>query len=130
MSTGTSTPGRPPIDLDQKVRDLLQHTEANATGEDAPIRNFDRRANSSLALIKYIDDHVANQSVYQAVYDRHMALLHRMVLVSLIEAFERFIKELAVVCVDAIAPITIDNRFDQFTASPGLLAIQFGAGSV
>ncbi len=59
-----------------------------------------------------------------------MALLHRMVLVSLVEAFERFIKELAVVCVDAIAPITIDNRFDGFTASPGLLAIQFGAGSV
>ncbi|KAA1261998.1 hypothetical protein LF1_45590 [Rubripirellula obstinata] len=81
MSTGTTKPGRPPIDLDQKVRDLPQHTNVNDAGEDAPIRNFDRRANDNLALIKYVDDHVANQSVYQAVYNRHMALLHRMVLV-------------------------------------------------
>ena len=44
-----------------------------------------------------------------------------MVLGSLVEAFERFIKETAVVCVDAIAPFTIDNRFDQFSPTGGSL---------
>lgn len=122
--------GRPPIDLNQKVRELIQHTQSDVADNTAPIRNFDRRANASLALIKYVDDHISSQSVYEAVYGRHLGLLHRMVLVSLVESFERFLKELAIVCVDAIAGYTIDNRFDQFTASAGLLAVQFNAGSV
>ena len=53
-----------------------------------------------------------------------------MVLVRLVEAFERFIKETAVVCVGAIAPVTIDNRFDQFSPTGGSLAAQFNAESV
>ncbi len=123
-------PGRPPIDLNQKVRDLLTHTDPLSPGIDAPLRNFEERTNACFNLIKYIDDHISNQSVYQASYNRHRSLLNRMVLVSLVEAFERFIKETAIVCVDAIAPFTIDNRFDHFTPSGGSLAAQFNAGSV
>jgi hypothetical protein len=122
--------GRPPIDLNQRVRDLLTHTVPLRLGVDAPIRNFEERTNACFNLIKYIDDHVATQSVYRASYDRHMSLLHRMVLVSLVETFERFIKETAVVCVDAIAPVTIDNRFDQFSPTGGSLAGQFISGSI
>jgi hypothetical protein len=122
--------GRPPIDLNQKVRDLLTHTDPLSRGNDAPLRNFEERTNACFNLIKYIDDHISKQSVYQASYERHMSLLNRMVLVSLVEAFERFVKETAVVCVDAIAPFTIDNRFDQFSPTGGSLAAQFNAGSV
>jgi len=122
--------GRPPIDLNQKVRDLLTHTVPLPHGVDAPIRNFEERTNACFNLVKYIDDHISTQTVYQASYDRHTSLLHRMVLVSIVEAFERFIKETAVVCVDAIAPVTIDNRFDQFSPTGGSLAAQFNAGSV
>ncbi len=122
--------GRPPVDLNQKVRDLLTHTVALRFGVESPIRNFEERTNACFSLIKYIDDHIATQSVYRASYDRHMSLLNRMVLVSLVEAFERFIKETAVVCVDAIAPFTIDNRFDQFSPTGGSLAAQFNAGSI
>ena len=123
-------PGRPPIDLNQKVRDLLMHTDPLLPGIDAPLRNFEERTNACFNLIKYIDDHISNQSVYQASYNRHRSLLNRMVLVSLVEAFERFIKEIAIVCVDAIAPFTIDNGFEQFSPSGGSLAAQFNAGSV
>jgi hypothetical protein len=122
--------GRPPIDLDQKVRDLLTHTVPLRPGINAPIRTFEQRTNACFNLIKYIDDHVSTQPVYRASYDRHMSLLNRMVLVNLVESFERFIKEIAVVCVDAIAPVTIDNRFDQFSPTGGSLAAQFSAGSV
>ncbi len=122
--------GRPPIDLNQKIRDLLSHTIPLRLEVDAPIRNFEERTNACFNLIKYIDDHVTTQSVYRASYDLHLSLLNRMVLVSLVEAFERFIKETAVVCVDAIAPFTIDNRFDQFSPTGGSLAAQFKAGSV
>jgi hypothetical protein len=37
-----------------------------------------------------------------------------MVLAELIESFERFLKELATVCVDQLAPYTLDDRFDEF----------------
>ncbi len=122
--------GRPKIDLNQKVRDLLQHTLISHAGVDSPIRNFEARANASLALIKYVDDHIQTQDIYQTVYDRHTALLHRMVLVNLVEAFERFVKELAILCVDSVASFTIDNRFESFSANGGLLAVQFNSSSV
>jgi hypothetical protein len=121
--------GRPSIDLNQKVRDLLTHT-VRLGAENVPIRNFEERTNACFNLIKYVDDHVSSQSIYQAVYDRHMSLLHRMVLVSLVETFERFVKEIAVVCVDSIAPVTIDDRFRVFSPTGGSLATQFNTGSV
>lgn len=122
-------PGRPPIDLHQKVRELLTHTIPVGSGI-VPLRNFEERTNACFNLIKYVDDHVLSQSIYRASYDRHMWLLHRMVLVSLVETFERFIKEIAVVCVDSVAPVTFDNRFDDFAPTGGSLAAQFNAGSV
>lgn len=122
--------GRPPIDLHRKVRDLLTHTTAALPGPDVPIRNFEERTNACFNLIQYVDDHISKLPIYNASYERHLSLLHRMVLLSLIETFERFIKEVAVVCVDAIASIVIDNRFDQFSPTGGSLAAQFSAGSV
>jgi hypothetical protein len=120
----------PPINLNQMVRELLTHVDSLPSDLDAPIRTFEERINACLNLIKYIDDHISTQSVYAAVYDRHMSLLRRMVLVSMVEAFERFIKETAIVCVDSIASHTLDDRFDKFSPTGGSLAAQFGAGSV
>lgn len=122
--------GRPPINLHEKIRDLLTHTVPVRLDIDAPIRNFESRVSAGFNLIKYLDDHISTQPVYSAVYDGHLTNLHRMVLVSLVEAFERFIKEVAVVCVDAIAPYSIDDRFDNFRSSGGTVAAQFSAGSV
>jgi len=105
--------GRPPIDLNQKIRDILQHTCEVDSRDDSPIGNFELRANSSLNLIRYLDNRIQQQPFYQAVYDRHMGLLQLRVLGSLIENFERFIKEVAIVCVDSIAPYTFDDRFEK-----------------
>ena len=38
--------GRRSIDLNQKVQELLEHTLPVRAGIEAPIRNFDERANS------------------------------------------------------------------------------------
>ncbi len=107
--------GRPPLNLNQKIRDILTHTCGVDTSDDSPIDNFELRANSSLNLIRYLDNRIQRQSFYQAVYDRHMGLLRLRVLGSLIENFERFIKETAIVCVDLVAPHTFDDRFDKFS---------------
>lgn len=123
-------PGRPPIDLNQKVRELLSHTDDSPDVDAAPIRNFEQRIGSGDRLVHYIDRHLDAEKIYATVLDRHMALLNRMTLVMMIESFERFIKELAVVCVDCLSQYAIDDRFDKLTASPGIVALQFGSGSV
>ncbi len=122
--------GRPPLDLNQKVRALLQHTCPVDLGIDSPILNFDIRVDSALNLIRYVDAHIQRQAYYQTVYDRHMTLLNLQMLGSLIEAFERFLKEVAIVCVDFVAPNVFDDRFEAFTVKAGDLARQFDSGSL
>jgi len=122
--------GRPPIDLNQKIRELPSHTEPSPFLGTAPIRNYEQRMNAAELAVKYFDRHVSSSSVYAAVRDRHMSLLHRMTLVMFIEAFERFLKELAVACVDELGPFAIDDRFESFTASGSNIALQFDSASV
>jgi hypothetical protein len=101
------------------VRGVLQHSTPLPPEADCPIRHFEASANIGLSLIKYIDDHIGLDSVYEAVYDRHLGHLRRMVLAELIESFERFLKELASVCVDYLAPYAADDRFDEFVPKRG-----------
>jgi hypothetical protein len=96
------------------VRQVLQHTSPLLLESDCPIRHFDRSTNIGVLLIKYIDDHIAPDTVYDAVYDRHLGHLRRMVFAEIIESFERFLKELASVCVDFLAPYAVDDRFEEF----------------
>jgi hypothetical protein len=120
---------RPPIDLHQKVRDVLQHTAPLPAELSSPIVNYERSVSGCLALMKYVEDHLLASRIYEAVYNRHMALQRRMALGGLIEAFERFLKELAVVCVDHTAPYVYDDRFEEFAPSGTELAVHFAAGT-
>jgi hypothetical protein len=45
-----------------------------------------------------------------------MGHLRRLVLANLIETFERFIKELAAVCIDQLSAFVTDDRYNAFTA--------------
>lgn len=110
---------RPSIDLHRMVRNVLQHTSALLPEADCPIRHFERSANIGSSLILYIDGHIDRVGIYEAGYDRHLGHLRRMVLAELLEAFERFLKELASVCVDQLAPFTADDRFDEFLPRRG-----------
>jgi hypothetical protein len=59
-----------------------------------------------------------------------MAAQQRMTLGSLIESFERFLKDLAIVCVDHIAPYVFDDRFEDFSPTGTELAAHFNARSI
>jgi hypothetical protein len=96
------------------VRQVLQHTSPLPAEAACPIEHFERSSSVGLALIKYVDDHIDPQTVYEAVYARHLGHLRRMVLAELIQSFERFLKELASACADFLAPYTLDDRFDEF----------------
>ena len=82
---------RQPINLHQKVREVLQHTSPLLPEADRPIRHFERSVNAGLLLLDYFDDHIDSNDVYVAVYDRYFGHLRRMVLAELIETFERFL---------------------------------------
>ncbi len=122
--------GRPKIDLNEKVKQLLAHSSESDHSSLAPITNFEQRLNACFGLIKYVDDHVTHGKFYQAIYDGHKSQLNLMTLGSIVEAFERYLKELAVICVDTIAPYVFDNRFDVFSPTGGNLAAQFLSGSI
>jgi hypothetical protein len=47
------------------------------------------------------------------------------VFISMVEAFERFIKELAAVCVDALASRVVDDRLKTLSIDPRSLAAHF-----
>jgi hypothetical protein len=121
---------RPPIDLDQCVRDLLQHASPGFVEPDCPIRRFEQLSNTGDALIKYIQDHIEPKDVYEAVYDRHLGHLRRMVLAELIEAFEGFIKDIAALCIDHLAPYVADDRFDEYMPRGSRIAAFVNAKSI
>jgi hypothetical protein len=121
---------RPPIDLHSKVRDLLDHHLAPFAESAIPILHLEQSLAANFSLIKYVDDHVRIQPIYESVYERHMSHLRRMVLGNLVQSFERFLKEIAAVCVDQVAPYVYDGRFDKFETSGNALAGNFEAESV
>jgi hypothetical protein len=105
---------RPLINLHERVREVVQHVCPLHPEADRPVQHFERSVNAGLNLLRYLDDHIDPNDVYAAGYERHLGQIRRMILADFIEAFERFLKELAAVCVDELASYTADDRFDVF----------------
>ena len=76
-------------------------------------------------LLVYTERNLETASVYEASLNRHMQNLRVMVLLSLVEAFERFLKELAAACIDHVGAIILDSRLDVFTGKGSNLAWHF-----
>jgi hypothetical protein len=121
---------RTKTDLNRKIEEIVQHTSPLPAEATRPILHFERTITSSIELLKYIDDHMTAAGASGSVYRTFMSHLRRMALVSLIESFERFLKELASVCIDALVRHVGDDRFDEFTARGGQLAFHLATGSV
>ena len=68
---------RPAINLHQMIRAVLQHTSPLLPESQCPIQQFEASANVGLILLKYLERHIDPQTVYQAVYDRHLGHLRR-----------------------------------------------------
>jgi hypothetical protein len=121
---------RPPIDLHKSVRDIFRHTSPSLPEAHCPLRHFEQLVNTGDSLIKYIDDHIDPAAIYRTVYDRHLGHLRRMILAELIESFERYIKEIAALCIDQLAPYVADDRFDKFMPRGGTISAFVNAKSI
>ncbi len=122
--------GRPKIDPHRKIRELLSHTRPSLSDATPPIDRYEERLAECGGLLQYLGRRLTAANYYDGVYERHMTLQRRMTLVTLIEGFERFLKDLAIVCVDHLAAITYDDRFDCFSSTGTELALHFGAGDI
>ena len=122
---------RPSIDLERKIREILQHVEALPAEAATPYQNYERSVTDLWNLRSYVERKVTGSPSYENVVHRHMAALDRMLIVNFVEAFERFLKETAAVCVNHLAGRVLDDRFDKLGQVKGsFLAVHFGAESL
>ena len=122
---------RPPINLEREIQRILQHVELLPPEADTPCQNYERSVTDLWNLRNYVERKVTGSPYYANVVQKHMAALDRMLIVNLVEAFERFLKEIASVCVDYLAKCVLDDRFDKLGQIKGsFFAAHFGAESL
>jgi hypothetical protein len=119
-----------PIDLNQRIRDLLGHTRPLPDVATFPHPFYHQTGNEIVGALNYLERRIGLAPAYQNVAGRHLARIYRSALVDLVENFERFLKHTAAVAVDAIAEFVVDDRFDRFTIKGSILAAHFDAGGV
>lgn len=121
---------RPQIDLARKVKDILQHVHELPKESITPLSHYLRTSNDLWNSILYVERVFNQPGRYNKVAERHFARLSSMILVNLIENFERFLKETAANCVDNLADFVLDDRLNIFTIQGGTLASHYATGSL
>jgi hypothetical protein len=116
---------RPPIDLLQKVKVILQHVGPLPAEAITPLTHYNRSITDAWNLMAYIERYLNQPPLKAAVVQRHLILLRSMILVNMIETFERFLKETAAVCIDHLGKYVLDDRFNAFSLKGSLLAAHF-----
>ena len=118
-----------PVDYATRLKAILQSVQLLPDEAKAPILHYRRAVADVSGSLSYVDRLVAEKDRYQAVVDRHLGRLRGMALVNLVEAFERFLEEVASECVDRLSDLVIDDRFNEFPVQGATLASHFGSGS-
>lgn len=121
---------RPAMDLARKIKDILHHVQPLPDEAKAPILHYQRTSADIWGSLVYIERAFDEGNRYQAVADRHMGRLYGMALVSLVELFERLLKDLAADCVDCLAAFIVDDRLNVFKIQGSGLASHFGTGTL
>lgn len=120
----------PPIDYKQEILDTVSNSGDLPPESSSPWEHYRRSANDAWNLVVYMERNVARVNHYSKPFDRHMSRLHGMVLANLVGAFERFLKELAVICVNELSEFSLDGRLDEFSLTASIAAAHFNIGSV
>jgi hypothetical protein len=122
---------RPPINLARKLRAILKHIEGLPPEADTPLAHYTRSGMDLWNLLQYVERSFRQlTNLKPAVVQRHLSRLHGMILVNLIETFERSLKEAAATCIDLLGRFVLDDRFDKFTVKGSILAVHFGTDTL
>jgi hypothetical protein len=121
---------RPPINLHQKIREILAHVNPLPAEAGAPLSHYNRSSTDLWTLVSYVERNFGVLPLQPAAVRRHMGRLHGMIVVNLAETFERYLKEVAAACVDCLARQILDDRFNAFRVQGSALAAHFGADTL
>jgi hypothetical protein len=121
---------RPPIDLARKVKDIIQHVQALPVEAGTPLAHYQRTSTDLWNSILYVERAFSQPGLYRAVAERHLGRINSMVLINLIENFERFLKETAATCVDRLVNYVLDDRLNIFDIQGSGLASHFGTATL
>ena len=119
-----------PTDLAQEIREMIAHVAPLPAEAGTPFAHFERSLRDVWNLLLYFERNLKRVTVQPAALRTHMERLHGMLLVNLIETFERYLKEVAAVCVDSLARYVLDDRFNAFHVRGSALAAHFGADTL
>lgn len=114
------------IDLAQKIREVIDHVDPLPPEARVPLAHYERSINDIWNLLLYFERNLGRVPLSAAALRAHMARLHAMILVNLVETFERYLKEVAATCVDCLAQYVLDDRFNTFRIQGSGLAAHFG----
>ena len=120
----------PPVNLHQRVRDILAHGTTLPDAARCPILHFDLTTSDIWNTLKYFERKTQESPSQPIVASHHLGRLRQMALVSLIETLERLLKELAAECIDVLAPLTADDRFDVFRMKGIAIAGHYGTDTL
>ena len=118
------------IDFDKYLKRIPTHSVELGQEAATPASHYSRSANDAWSLLRYVERNLAKVNVYDSVYEPHMRRLSTMVMLALVETFERFLKEVAAVCVNHVGQVVLDDRLDAFSARGSVAAAHFGSGDL
>lgn len=121
---------RPPIDLARKVKDVVQHVKPLPAEAGTPLAHYRKTSTDLWNSVLYVERAFAQPGLYGAVAERHLGRINGMVLMNLIENFERFLKETAATCVDRLVNYVLDDRLNVFDIQGSGLASHFGTATL
>lgn len=120
-----------PSDFTKHIVAILQSVQLLPDEAKSPILHHHRTVEEITGSLEYFAGLIGEGERHQAMVDKHFGLLRVMALVNLIESFERFLKDVAAECVDSLADLVVDDRFNTFPPVQGAsLASHFHSGSV
>lgn len=120
----------PVIDFVKRIKAIPTHVADPPPESGLPRPHYERTANDAWSTVVYFDRNLRRVNVYRAPSERQLGRLYTMGLLSLVEAFERFFKEIAAACVDQVAAYVLDDRLDVFQVKGNALAAHFEAGNL
>lgn len=92
------------------IAKIPQHASDLPEASRSPLEHYRRGANDAWNLLLYFERNVEQAGAYPAVAEKHARRLSATLLVTIVESFERFAKELIALCVDHVAELVFDDR--------------------
>lgn len=121
---------RRPIRLADKLREILSHVQELPPEAATPHSHYAHSVFEIWKMYEAIEK--KRRSLHSSTTTTRQYLFHlrSMLLINLVESFERYLKEVAATCIDLIAPFILDGRFDVFRVQGSAFAAHFGTDSL